>query len=263
MYQGRYFNRLCVNLCGDYMDGEVYPVFQSPGKRRKRCKPTSLIQEKLNQRNAEKRLTRLVHNNFTEEDMALHLTYRSGEEPATAEDAQRDLDNYIRRIKRRYKKLGIEMKYIRCTEYGKRGGRVHHHMILTGGLDRDELERLWGKGYANSKRLQFEKDGVTGLAHYVAKDKTFFKRWIPSRNLKQPEPTIQDGKITGADINALRDAIEERRAWQLFEAMYPGFELVDARCEQNGVNHGWYIHFEMRRKKEHRPHRGGCRAAIN
>ena len=165
MYQGRTFIRESVYVCGNYMDADIYPVFQKPGRRRSRCKPTSEIQRRLNQKNAEKRLTRLVHTNFTEDDIALHLTYRPGEEPETKEGAQRDLQNYIRRLKRRYTKLGKEFKYISCTEYGKKTNRIHHHLIISGGLDRDEIEKLWGRGYANSIRLQFGPDGVTGLAH--------------------------------------------------------------------------------------------------
>lgn len=75
MYQGRTFIRESVYVCGNYMDADIYPVFQKPGHRRSRCKPTSEIQRRLNQKNAEKRLTRLVHTNFTEDDIALHLTY--------------------------------------------------------------------------------------------------------------------------------------------------------------------------------------------
>ena len=47
MYTGRTFNRESVYVCGDYMDGDIYPVFQAPGKRRSRCKPTSEIQQKI------------------------------------------------------------------------------------------------------------------------------------------------------------------------------------------------------------------------
>ena len=58
MYQGRTFIRESVYVCGNYMDADIYPVFQKPGRRRSRCKPTSEIQKRLNQKNAEKRLTR-------------------------------------------------------------------------------------------------------------------------------------------------------------------------------------------------------------
>ena len=220
MYQGRTFIRESVYVCGNYMDADIYPVFQKPGRRRSRCNPTSEIQKRLNQKNAEKRLTRLVHTNFTEDDIALHLTYRPGEEPETKEGAQRDLQNYIRRLKRRYTKLGKEFKYISCTEYGKKTNRIHHHLIISGGLDRDEIEKLWGRGYANSIRLQFGPDGVTGLAHYIAKDKLFFRHWNQSRNLVQPEPAQYDGKITLDEVGNLVDAIEEKYAWVQLEQRY-------------------------------------------
>lgn len=248
MYQGRTFIRESVYVCGNYMDADIYPVFQKPGRRRSRCKPTSEIQRRLNQKNAEKRLTRLVHTNFTEDDIALHLTYRPGEEPETKEGAQRDLQNYIRRLKRRYTKLGKEFKYISCTEYGKKTNRIHHHLIINGGLDRDEIEKLWGRGYANSIRLQFGPDGVTGLAHYIAKDKLFFRHWNQSRNLVQPEPAQYDGKITMDEVGSLVDAIEEKNAWVQLEQRYPEYQLTSISYVRNAVNKGVYIHFEMRRR---------------
>ena len=249
MYKGKIFNREQVYVCGEYMDADIYPVFQKPGARRKRCKPTSEIQAKLNQRNAEKKLTRLVHNNFTENDIALHLTYRNGEEPENEADALRVLGNFIKRLKRRYKKAGKELKYISCTEYGKKTGRVHHHLIINGGYDRDEIEKLWGRGYANSKRLQFEEDGVTGLARYIAKDKHFFKRWNQSRNLDIPEAAQYDGQLNMDDIAEIKEAIDSKNAYQYFEERYPDFELVEAVYTQNNINRGIYIHFEMRRRR--------------
>ena len=249
MYKGKTFNREQVYVCGEYMDADIYPVFQKPGARRKRCKPTSEIQAKLNQRNAEKKLTRLVHNNFTENDIALHLTYRNGEEPENEADALRVLGNFIKRLKRRYKKAGKELKYISCTEYGKKTGRVHHHLIINGGYDRDEIEKLWGRGYANSKRLQFEEDGVTGLTRYIAKDKHFFKRWNQSRNLDIPEAAQYDGQLNMDDIAEIKEAIDSKNAYQYFEERYPDFELVEAVYTQNNINRGIYIHFEMRRRR--------------
>lgn len=248
MYQGRTFNRSAVHLCGDYIDGDIYPVYQPAGKRRQRCRPTSAIQKRLNQRNAEKKLTRLIHANFTRKDVALHLTYAKGREPESREAAKRELRNFLRRLQRRYRKAGLALKYVSCTEYGKRGGRCHHHLILTGGISRDEIEALWGNGYANSKRLQFEEDGLAALAKYITKDRTFYKRWNGSKNLTQPVPQVRDGAVTMGELERMRDAIDSKNAWSYFERLYPGFELTEAVCTQNGVNRGWYIHFEMRRR---------------
>ena len=249
-YHGRSFNRETTYICGDYADGVIYPMWQAPGKRRAKCKPTSQVQEKLNQRNAEKRLTRTVHANFTQKDLALHLTYRDGTEPANEKEALRCLQNFIRRLKRRYKKAGIELKYVSCTEYGETTGRVHHHMILSGGVDRDEIERLWGSGYANSKRLQFGQDGVNGLTHYMTKSKHFYKRWNQSKNLIIPEPIQRDGALNMEEVELLAGAVEAGTAHDWFEDRYPGFELVEAAVEHNAVNRGKYIRFQMRRKQK-------------
>lgn len=247
MYQGRYFNRSRVNVCGEYMDGDIYPVFQPAGKRRKRCNPTKEIQQKLNQRNAEKKLTRLAHLNFTEKDLALHLTYRDDEMPESIAEAERILDNFIKRLRRMYKKLVLELKYIRATERGAKNGRIHHHLMISGGVDRDELEELWGKGFANSKRLQFDDKGITGLAHYMAKDRVTFKRWSGSRNLIKPEPDVRDNQFNMGDIEDIIDLIETKNIWGYFETLYPGYELIEASYSRNEVNLKYYIHFEMRR----------------
>lgn len=250
MYRGRYFTRFAQHVCGDRMEGDVYPIFQPAGKRRRKCRPTSEVQKKLNQKNAAKKLTRLVRANFGAEDLALHLTYRPGQEPETAEEAAADLKNYIRRLKRIYKKQGLELKYICTTERGEKNGRVHHHMIVTGGVDRDALEEAWGRGFANSKRLQIEEDGLAALSHYMVKDGAKYKRWSGSRNLIKPEPVVKDNAYNMGDVEEMRDAIESRNAHAYFEALYPGWELIEASCTQNGVNRGWYIAFEMRRKRE-------------
>lgn len=252
MYTGKTFNRERIYICGDFMDGDIYPVFQPAGKRRSRCKPTSEIQKRLNQRNAERKLTRLVHANFGEEDIALHLTYRRGEEPETEEEARKILSNYIRRLKRAYSKQGKELKYISCTEYGKRGGRVHHHLIINAGLSRDETEKIWGHGYANSKRLQFDENGATGLARYMTKDRHFYKRWNQSRNLVTPQAATFDGRISMGDINDIAEEIEAGFGGGQFEKIYPDFELTEVSVYRNNINRGAYIHFEMRRKTRSR-----------
>lgn len=248
MYQGRRFVREQVYICGDYLDTQIYPVFQAPGKRRKKCKPTKEIQEQINQRNAERKLTRLVHANFTPEDLALHLTYKPGSEPETEEAAKKVLSNYLRRLKRLYKKLGLELKYISCIEIGKKG-RVHNHLIISGGADRDELEKLWGLGYANSKRLQFGDDGITGLARYMVKDKHFFKRWNQSRNLIIPEPVQRDGELTVSDAADIAASVENGTIYQMMEDLYPEFVFVEATAKRNAINKGEYIFIQMKRRE--------------
>lgn len=249
MYRGRTFNRERVYICGEYLDGDIYPVFQKPGQRRKRCRPTSEIQKKLNQRNAKKKLTRIVHTNFTSNDLALHLTYDPAHTPESYEDALRMVQNYLKKLARRYKKRGMELKYILSTERGGRGGRIHHHLIINAGFDRDELERLWGHGYANSKRLQFSEDGVSGLTHYITKGDESYKRWSSSTNLVRPEAEPPRDDLTMEDVRELFEAAEIHLAGEWFEARFPGYELVSCEPSRNETNRGYYIHFEMRRRR--------------
>ena len=65
--------------------------------------------------------------------------------PETYEDAKKDVVNFIRRINRKRKKLGLEnAKYIYIIAF-EEYTRPHFHLLISGGIDRDELERMWGK----------------------------------------------------------------------------------------------------------------------
>ena len=244
-YRGRTFIREKIYTCGEYVDIDIYPVYQSPGIRRLKSKPTSEVQTLLNQKNAERKLVRLIHNNFTEDDVAITLTYKSA--PANVEEAQKLLSNFLRRVKRLRTKLGLEpLKYITVTEVGKRNGRIHHHIILSGGIDRDALEKCWGLGYANSQRLQFGENGVTGLAMYFIKDRQTYRRWNSSRNLVVPQPEVRDGAITMAEMDDMEDANENGTQWEFFENKYD-FEIAEIVFIKNAVNRGSYIHIQARR----------------
>lgn len=245
--KGRRFVREVIYTTGEFVDIDIFPVFQPQGKRRSKCNPTSEIQQQLNQKNAERKLIRLIHNNFTEEDIALTLTYKVQPENITV--AGKLLSNFLRRLKGLRKKLGLEpLKYITVTEVGKRNGRIHHHLILSGGIDRDVLEELWALGFANSQRLQFGQNGVTGLAMYFVKDRQTYRRWNSSRNLERPEPQIQDGKTSLEELDDMETAHESSMFWQYIEARYP-YELTEFVFIKNAVNKGCYIHIEMRRRQ--------------
>lgn len=248
-----------INRAGGYMDVSVYPVFATPGKRKSRFKPTSEVQAKLNERNSKKALIRLIHRNFTQNDIALHLTYNDSSLPGTVEEALRDVQNFLRRVKRIYQGSGMELKYIWVCEKGEKSNRVHHHLILnTITVDEEILTRfarrnkinekecslrtiiemLWNKGYANTKRLQFGENGVEGLAHYITKQKLFFKRFNTSKNLKKPEVLEKQGRIWHRDLGY----IEATEDLYIIERLYPGYEITGKPyIIENEVNGGFYM----------------------
>ena len=240
------FMRERLFRCGDFLEGDIYPVFQQAGKRQRRYRATSEVQQKLNLKNSRKKLLRLMRANFEEDDLHLTLTFR--ENPEDNREAERRISNFLQRIRLKYKSSGIELRYLRVTEQGK-NGRFHVHIIITGDIDRDILERLWGHGYANAHRLQYENDGLSGLSNYLTKERVNFRRWSGSKNLIRPEPEQHDGRIEVSGAEALAEMIEAGDAYAYFENAYPGYALISCSAERNGINRGVYLQFEMRKIK--------------
>ena len=60
--------------CGDYLEVEVYPVFAKQRGRVKKYRESTETQKRLNKRNAERRLVRLIHTNFSDTDIRFDLT---------------------------------------------------------------------------------------------------------------------------------------------------------------------------------------------
>lgn len=250
-YRGRWFVRRRVWVCGDLIDVDTYPVFQQPGQRRKKCRPTRAVQAELNRKNAELRLIRLVHANFGTADLTLDLTFRREMEP---EEAVRCLRAYFKRLRRRYRKEGAEVKYVYVLERG-RSGRTHIHMILNRGpLERDELEELWEEGYANARRLQFSEEGVAPLVEYITKGgrtgkRAAYRRWSSSTNLIRPEPEEKDGAVTAKELAELADEVERCSAADRIRKEWPGYELVTAEAVRNLCNGGTYVHMRLCRRE--------------
>ena len=96
-----------IYYTGNYAEVEVFPVIEKPKSRRAKCQPTSEMQEIINQEHVERKLTRLVHTNFNNDDYSLHLTYSDGYEPESLDEVNRDIKNYLRRLRRKYKKAGV------------------------------------------------------------------------------------------------------------------------------------------------------------
>lgn len=247
-YRGRTFIRERVHVCGEFLDTEIYPVFQAPGKRRKKCKPTAAVQARINQRNAERRLIRLIHANFTQDDYSVGLDYDRKHLPGTVEEANELLRKFLRKLRREYKRRGIELKYISVTERGKKSGRPHHHVLIPQGMTRKEVEELWGNGRANADRLQFGDDGLTGLAKYIIKGHFNYRSYNCSRNLVRPEPAEFDGRMDRAEQQRLAEMVEDGTIYGEMERVYPDYECVEAECSKNEVNGGYYIRIFMRRK---------------
>ena len=235
-------------FCGEYLEIDIFPVFEYQRGRSKKRKPTSETMKKLNQRNAERKLIRLLNTNFTKEDIRFDLTYDSDHCPDSPEDAQREMQNFLRRVKRYRTKHGLpELKYVAVTEVGSRGGRVHHHIVMSGGISINTLAEIWGRGYTTAKPLQFDEQGLAGIAKYLLKDEPVLsKRWSASRNLKQPKVSERDGRLPKYKVKEWHDSGYDNRAE--IEKAYEGYALSEVKPYYNEINGGYYLTVLMYKK---------------
>lgn len=240
--QCKYKEKLII--AGDMIFGTVYPTFRKAGARRGKFRETTEVQAKLNEKKSIEWMTYLTHANFDKHDYVLHPTYRDGCLPESEEQFEKDIKNYIRRLKRIYKKAGKELKYIYAMEYSDTG-RPHLHIILSGCVDRDVLEEAWGKGRCNADRLQFNECGIIDLSKYVGKSRRSGKRrYVTSKNLTKP---IEKTNMHHWSRKQLKELDESgANPHKKFADTYHGYWLAEyPRIEKNGINGGMYMTFVM------------------
>ena len=237
---------------GEHVELRIYPVYEwrREASRAKRAKPTEAAQRAQNWKDALRRLIWKMNANFTAADLFLTLTY-AGEQPSTEADARRDMQAFLRRVKRWRERHGLsELRYIYVIEHEGDGRkkRVHHHLIMSC-MDRDEAERLWGKGRANASKLQPDEYGLEGLARYITKcigSKEFGKKaWTCSRNLVPPKITTADHKITKGHVE--RMAADDAEVRRIIERKEPGYMINDVSIRHSDHVAGAYITVRMRR----------------
>ena len=243
---------------GDYAEINIYPVYEYPkaGRRKRIRKPSKACQVKLNQKNAERQLNRIIGANFTNEDYKLELTYSDEHLPDSLERAKKDLCNFFGKLRRLRKKLGLsELKYIWSVEVGSRKGRIHFHLIINGGIALKDIQKKWGKGYVDKvKPLMFDETGVQGIAKYFCKQKLsedgsidgkYQKRYQCSLNCIKPEPKCNDFKYTKRKVTEIADDCENRR---MIEALYSGYFCAECKPFWNEMNGEHYLTIMLYKK---------------
>ena len=105
-------------------------------KRGERKALTKEEQIKVNKRAAEKKLRRLINENFQEGDTHLVLDYRKERRPAGREQMREDADDFLRKMRKLYKRHGIPFKYIHVMEishkYTRRDKPASYSTVLEG-----------------------------------------------------------------------------------------------------------------------------------
>lgn len=169
------------------------------GKRKNRVKATTEQQKKINTKVAERRIRLLMNENFGYGDYHVVLGYRrnKGDVYRTKEEMKKDIELFLRKLRKEYKRLGLVLKYIHVMEIGEKGAR-HHHLVINK-IDIGILQECWEFGRPQISPLD-ETGQYAKLAHYFIKytDKTVGtidaiqgKRWNSSKNLRKPVPEYE------------------------------------------------------------------------
>jgi len=116
-------------------------------------------------------IEQLFHNNFSLEDYVVTFTFAKIVDKAKA---QKEFSNYIKRLRRLYKRFGSELKYLYVYEGRSNGKRPHFHVVLnrSSGLNRDDIEKLWKLGVTRARMLRpDDSSGIcASLCEYFAKE---------------------------------------------------------------------------------------------
>lgn len=221
--------------------------------KRVRWRATTEAQAKVNQMRRRRYVTRIVNLNFDARSIMLELDYAPGVYTDSMDEAKRHIRNYIRRIKRLYEKQGAVLKYIYTTERGEESGRVHHHLIVSGGVSKEALLSAWKmskRGYA--QYLEYSENGYTDLGAYYAKRNEAFERCFTcSQNIERPEPLPEEDAMCRRISRVFtkkncKDFYENNFTRAEMAALFPGYKLCDGwSCTYNPYDHSYYMHLRL------------------
>ena len=199
--------------------------------------------EKVNYKHAEAKLRWLINSNFKFNDIHLVLTYQKGKRPSPQE-SKKYLEKFLRDLRALYRKQGQELQYISVTEYQNKA--IHHHLVINS-FDMRLITPLWPYGRARPTFL--DDTGQYGqLASYLIKetsktyqleDAPYGKRWNASRNLKQPEVSME---------------IVERGSWRKEPQATVGYylekdKIVNGISEITGYPYQFYSMVKIQRRR--------------
>lgn len=268
--------------CGkEWLEVDIVPVTNIKGVGEEKKEKSSQKQKNLNDKNSKRRFVQIANTNFTEQDLHISATYDDKHLPKTLEEAERNVHNYLDRVKRRMKKVtGQDLKYMLVTEYTPedeegedntdkttKAVRIHHHIIINGGLSRDDLEIMWTHdrvnwkklendpkyrrtimllGYVNCDRLQPNENGIEGLVKYIDKRKKGCKKWSTSQNLAKPVVKKNDHKYSFRKIREYARFPEDKEVWR---KRYQGYEPTKIEFVFNDYT-GWSVYIRLRRLED-------------
>ena len=284
-YQGRGLDgvRTVTWRAGNLLEIACYPLTRlgEAAKREAKRRRSTPAMEKVNARNAERKIMRYIEANFSPEACVVTGTYAypadgdyammdvkamAGEYearklPWEMERVRMDVRNWLGKLRRRVKQLAgdprRDFKWLIRIEESKEPpipgipAKFHFHAVVEGpGLDSQAVKALWEEkhGTARVDGLCLNDDGAARLARYFTKQKSGGRWWSHSRNLIDPPPRVSDRKVSRRRLSKLAgDVMKDGR--EILEKLYPGYRLAEAPVVRySDFVAGAYIYARMRRR---------------
>ena len=255
---GRSYYKTKTITSGPIREIEIYPVFPEKDiPNEYRLKATKEAQRNFKHKNAKKYFERKINTNFGKGDYYVTLNYEKGQEPKDHEEAQKNIQNYVRRLRYFHNKnqddQGIpkkereELEYIYVNEISKEGkGRHHHHIIINSVITMEVIEKKWKHGRRNNIRvIHPDEEHITGLSKYLAKDPKGKKRWGCSKGLRDPDITTHNSKFSNKKVNEM--ALNYNQIEEEMEKTNPGYKFMHVEVSKNEFNGRWYMYSRMRK----------------
>jgi hypothetical protein len=272
--------------CGqEWLEVDIIPVTNMPEAGKEKKGKSSQAQKNLNEKRSKRRFVQIANTNFGAGDLHISATYNDKHLPMTLEEAEKNVHNYLNRVKRRMKKItGKDLKYMLVTEYTPedeegqqltlegtedkqtKAVRIHHHIIINAGLPREDLELMWSStrinwkkaedteyrnnvdylGFVNCDRLQPNENGIEGLVNYINKRKKGCKKWSTSQNLEKPKQNKHDHKYSFRKLRELAQTPEDKEVWR---KQYMGYEPTKIDFQYNDYT-GWSVYLRLRKVRD-------------
>lgn len=165
---------------------------------------TPLAQEKYNEKLRIRELTRIINENFGEDDYHLVLTYERGKRP-DSDTAKLYCRQFTRKLTALYRKRGEELRFVKVHAFGERGA-LHHHLVINN-VDKvkvREINELWEYSKKPQYFAMYEGGDYSSLAAYLVRqcktglkegERLNSKAWSCSRNIRKPA-VIKDTEIS-------------------------------------------------------------------
>ena len=195
---------------------------------------TSLKKIAANEREAVRRLARIINCNFGCGDLWLCLKYSDERLPESYEAAKAVLTRFLRKVRTEYKnQTGKPLRYIVTTSnrnpHTGRESRLHHHIVMDR-MAYEIITKYWPEAEI-SYSIMDNRGDHTAMAKYMVENspkEAGKKKWSTSRGLKKPIYTEPE-QISGIDKIEAPCGVDVKESVFLQDEE-TGIEMAYMRC---------------------------------